>query len=77
MTFLGGSGDRVMEVGTFNTHAKFIAGRPNGPIWLAAKTRISVNSVFQRMVEFNPTSTIVPMDQLSMLEVSCVGLILF
>jgi hypothetical protein len=77
MTVPGGSYDRVMEVGTFNTHANFIAGRPNGRVWLAAKTHILVDLVFQRMVEFNPTSTTALMVQLSVLEVSCAGLIPF
>jgi hypothetical protein len=77
MTVPGGSDDRVMEVGTFNTHANFIAGRPNGRVWLAAKTHILVDLVFQRMVEFNPTSTTASMVQLSVLEVSCAGLIPF
>jgi hypothetical protein len=44
----GGSYDRVMEVGTFNTHANFIAGRPNGRVWLAAKMHILVDLVFPK-----------------------------
>ena len=77
MTVHGGSGERVMEVGTFNTHAEFTAGRPNGRVWPVAKTRISVDSVFQTMVEFNPTTTAASMVQPSVLQVSCAGLIPF
>jgi hypothetical protein len=52
-----GCGETVLEVGTFNPHAEFIADRPNGRVGLADITPILVGSVFETTVEFNPTST--------------------
>ena len=77
MAVPGGNGETVLEVGTFNTHTEFIAGRPNGRVWPAVKTRISVGSAFQTTVKFNPTSTTTLMVQPSVLEVSSAGLIPF
>jgi len=73
----GESGETVLEVGTFNTHAEFNPGRPNGCVGPAAIVPILVGSAFQTMVEFNPTSTAALMVQPSVLEVSPAGLIPF
>ena len=74
-TILGRSAETVLEVGTFNTHAEFTAGRPNGQVAPVAITRISYSLAIQTMVKFNPTSTAVLMVQTSVLEVSTAGLI--
>ena len=77
MTVLGGSGETVLEVGTFNIHTEFTAGRPNGRVGPAAIMPIPVGSAFQLTMEFNPTSTALLMVQPSVLEVSPAGLIPF
>jgi hypothetical protein len=41
-----GSGETVLEVGTFNNHNEFTANRPNGRIGPAVIMRVSVSSVF-------------------------------
>ena len=77
ITVFGGSGEMVLEVGTFNTHVEFTASRPNGCVGLVAITHISVGSAFHVTEEFNPTSTAASMVQPSVLEVSSAGLIPF
>ena len=52
-----GSGETVLEVGTFNTHAESTIGRPNGHVDPMVITRISVILTFQTTMKFNPTST--------------------
>ena len=75
MTVPSESGETVLEVGTFNTHAEFTAGRPNGRVGPAVKMHISVSSAFQTTVKFNPTSTIASIVNPSVVEVSTVDLI--
>jgi len=60
-----------------NTLAEFTVGRPNDRVGSAAIMRISMGSVFQTTVEFNPTSTAALMVQSSVLEVSSASLIPF
>ena len=71
----GGSGETVLEVGTFNTHAEFTAGRPNGHVGTVAIMCILVGSTFHMMVQFNPTSAAALMVQPSVVEASTTGFI--
>ena len=72
-----GSGETVLEVGIFNTHAEFTASRSIGRVGPTTITHIFASLAFQTMVEFNPTSTTGSMVQSSVLEVSSASLIPF